>query len=560
MAIPKNQTVNNEKKALLNQARRGREPKRIARYRRGKVTNTGAGLQPPRPDPNAGRIESEQAQFLGQINQLLFGKGMLQEQYQEAERDKGIASWEKASPEQRESYELAIKNGWIDSKESPYFRESVTKAYTRSLLTKVAFNAQTNYEKWEDKTNPDSGAIDKFFEGEEDKFAINIDGIPDDILDTEFHEQWQLIKRNISQNHAKFLNSEFRQKAEDSLEQEMVSYIFENEQAIFGAYRLNPNTRLKELLANEYHNEHDFRDVRNFIQTIKQDGKLSHREVRELREKAFTKGGIHQWFYEGITGNTDLAIAVDEGGNPQPNFISPKLTKEIVPFIASPKWYPSLEDQQMAVMRLIDLNENGTMDNLKGTKMYHTGVVEGRRKTSSKDVTIGNWDEYEHKLSSFNNIVAFSDPTDKPESKQSVLVENWTNVSPKNIKKRVEENEKSIHLSSIMNDGDGAYKVLPKFLETADDLKRGYETPVREWTAKFRKQPLNKQRELFIGFLDKYYDKKNANSVSKIWDYSDKATPKQKKEGSINKQFLGNWGNAKFDLTLFKHYVENKQG
>ena len=42
------------RKGLLASARGTKEPKRPPKYRRGGVANTGASLQPPRPDPNGG--------------------------------------------------------------------------------------------------------------------------------------------------------------------------------------------------------------------------------------------------------------------------------------------------------------------------------------------------------------------------------------------------------------------------------------------------------------------------------------------------------------------------
>ena len=86
------------RKGLLASARGTKEPERPPKYRRGGVANIGASLQPPRPDPNAGRQQREDAKFLNDMKEFIFGKGMVHEQFREAEREKGIAQFEKLPP------------------------------------------------------------------------------------------------------------------------------------------------------------------------------------------------------------------------------------------------------------------------------------------------------------------------------------------------------------------------------------------------------------------------------------------------------------------------------
>ena len=78
--IPKNQTFDNTRRNLLSAQRGMKEPERPKKYRRGGVNNSGASLQPPRPDPQAGMDEKENAQFIGMMNEFLFGKRMVHEQ------------------------------------------------------------------------------------------------------------------------------------------------------------------------------------------------------------------------------------------------------------------------------------------------------------------------------------------------------------------------------------------------------------------------------------------------------------------------------------------------
>ena len=201
------------RKGLLASARGTKEPSRPPKYRRGGVANSGASLQPPRPDPNAGRESSDNAKLLGQMQEFIFGKGMLQEQYQEAETEKGIAEFEKANASQREGFRDAISNGWIDSKESPYFREGVTISHTKNLLTTTSLDLYTAYEKWEGKNDPSSGAFDAWLQEQDEKSAINLENIPDNILANNFYEPHQAIKRQLAQQHAGYLNKEYRDKA-----------------------------------------------------------------------------------------------------------------------------------------------------------------------------------------------------------------------------------------------------------------------------------------------------------------------------------------------------------
>ena len=107
------EAVSGVRRQLLNRqrisAQRGiKEPTRPDRYRRGKVSNSGANLQAPRPDPTAGMAETENAKLLEQMKDFVFGKGMVMDQYVQSEKERGIASWLKADKDTRDEYKDAI--------------------------------------------------------------------------------------------------------------------------------------------------------------------------------------------------------------------------------------------------------------------------------------------------------------------------------------------------------------------------------------------------------------------------------------------------------------------
>ena len=56
----------------------------------------------------------------------------------------------------------AIKNGIISESESPYFREGVSIAYTKNLLSRYNQDLFQRYEAWREKNDPNSGTFDAF--------------------------------------------------------------------------------------------------------------------------------------------------------------------------------------------------------------------------------------------------------------------------------------------------------------------------------------------------------------------------------------------------------------
>jgi hypothetical protein len=292
-----NQTASH-RKSLLASARGTKEPQKASKFRKGTVTNTGANLQPPRPDVNAGRVEKENVKFLEDFQKFVFGKEMLQDQYQEAEKERGVAQFEKANADQREAFKNAITNGWIDSKESPYFRQKVTELYTKELLTKTSLELYTNYEKWEGKNDPSSGAFANWLQGQDELIAPNLETIPDSILADHFYEPHQGLKRQLAQKHAEYLNKEYKDKANDYVDvgfKRLVGlyaepmglqdkkYVYEN------GGRMSYTDRVIE----EGGNEALARKVTGILQTAHPNDRiLSKSSLEKLELLAFEEGSI----------------------------------------------------------------------------------------------------------------------------------------------------------------------------------------------------------------------------------------------------------------------------
>ena len=281
---------------LLTSARGTKEPKRPPKYRRGGVNNSGASLQPPRPDPNAGKESADNAKLLGQMQEFMYGKGMLQDQYQQSETEKGIATFEKANSEQREGFRDAINNGWIDSKESPYFREGVTVSHTKNLLTRTSLDLYTEYEKWEGKNDPSSGAFDKWLETQDEKVAINLENIPDNILANNFYEPHQAIKRQLAQQHAGHLNKEYRDKANVEADLSFNGLIKQYSGAMGLDLGNDPNKSIPELLKEQGVHQDQVRRVTTLLKEVPTTGSkqgVMHKDtLSRLELMAKNEGGI----------------------------------------------------------------------------------------------------------------------------------------------------------------------------------------------------------------------------------------------------------------------------
>ena len=209
-------------KQILQQAGRSREPKSPQIYRRGRVTNSAAYYRGVKPDPEAGRINATAAKFLADIAKPL-GQiaGKRQKEFAEAERNAGIASFTRATPEQRAKMRNAIKNGIISESESPYFREGVSIAYTKNLLSKYNQDLFQRYEKWDKKNNEDSGNFDQFLDEFDSEYAPYFETIHQDILTEHFIPGQMGIRRQLQQRHTEHLNKNYRESAEAQLQNTM---------------------------------------------------------------------------------------------------------------------------------------------------------------------------------------------------------------------------------------------------------------------------------------------------------------------------------------------------
>ena len=289
--IPKNQDFNNAKKSLLTLQRGVKPPKK---YRRSSVANTGASLQPPRPDPNAGREASDDAKFLGQMQELVFGKGMLHEQYRDSEKERGQASWEKANTTQREGMRDAIANGWIESKESAYYREGVTVAHINTLKQKYAMDLYTSYEKWEGKSDPSSGAFEAFLQAQDDKYAINLDNISDNIISSHYSPEIDNLKTQLGRTHAAFLNNKYKEESEDAAALSVKVDLDRNVYAIEADFQLFPNSTISQIASTQAVNQEEAREVSNIMNRVQKTGSdkwtLKKSDLRELA-KAAEEGG-----------------------------------------------------------------------------------------------------------------------------------------------------------------------------------------------------------------------------------------------------------------------------
>jgi hypothetical protein len=507
--VPKNQTFDNSKKNLLNVSRGMKEPTRIKKYRRGSApANSGASLQPRRPNPEAGRAEKDNAKFLGQMNEFLFGKGMLYEQYGEAEKERGIATWEKATADQREGYEKAIKNGWINSKESPYFRESITNAYTDNLVHKASLKMWTDYEKWPDKNNPNSGSLEKFFQEQDDALAINLETIPDETLRNRFYEQWQAQKREITRKHGNYLNAEYDAKAQDTIDNKIYNLLVEYDEILDRDYR-NNKAPLSQMLDGQRYTRDSIREIGRILETVGSDGRIPNNELEELRYKAVSKGGVYLEMYESLTGNTDARevepVPAIEGAS-----ITPEQAAKVVKIFKESKVVSTEAEVEVGnkeIVSHLDSIESNTL-----TRILYP---------SSTGLTDDYFEFYE---------VLAKKPTVQEKVISSMVLNDWLSF---------EDHDLTIKAKQLIDKGGGADGTLPVFLATSNE----YPSDVQEFASSFA-WGLEKQRtstlKIWYSYLDEYYSGKKGSHAN-IWK---------------KKKFVGDWENANFNLIHFKSYVQ----
>ena len=211
-------------------ANRRRQPRKTEEvFRRGQIQNSGAFLRGPKADPGAGKGSKELASFVGALIEPL--GGTLKEarmDWQKDERARGIATFSKASPEQREKWRLAIKNGTVEAQESPYFREGLFRAHTETYASQYSANLEKAFEegfewqteddpprtvKWNKQMSMSSGSFDAFLEGFDKKHSSDLQGIPDEFVTDEFYPVANAFKDKMRQKNTEFQNSQYIEKA-----------------------------------------------------------------------------------------------------------------------------------------------------------------------------------------------------------------------------------------------------------------------------------------------------------------------------------------------------------
>ena len=330
--IPKNQNFNNAKKSLLTLQRGVKSP---PKYRRSSVANTGASLQPPRPDPNAGKRAREGAEFLGQMKEFLYGKGMVQDQYQDSERERGQASWEKANAGQRKGMKDAIDNEWIDSKESAYYREGVTIAHTNTLKQKYTMDLFTSYEKWENKTDPSSGSFEAFLQEQDEKYAINLDGISDSIISSHYSPEIDSVKSQLARTHAAFLNDKYKEELQVTAGLAIKANLTNNQDAIGDDFLKHPNDSVSQIASRGAINQENAREVHSIMSRVQKTGKDSYKlknsDLRELANIAAEEGrfSIADTTLFKLTGYTNVDWLKEFGtGLPSNEFYAEEVSPE----------------------------------------------------------------------------------------------------------------------------------------------------------------------------------------------------------------------------------------
>jgi hypothetical protein len=532
--IPKTQTFDNSKKGLLNASRGMKEPQRPKKYRRGGVANSGASLQPKRPDPNAGRQQHDDAKFLGQMQELIYGKGMIQDQYQQAERDKGIATWEKASVEQRENYEKAIKSGWINSKESPYFRESITNAYTDNLVHKASLTMWTDYEKWPDKNNPNSGNLEKFFQQQEEAIAINLESIPDETLKNRFYEQWQAQKRELTRKHGNYLNAEYNAKAQDEVDNLIYNKLEQYDSILDKDYR-NTNSSLSQMLDGQRYTRDNYREIGRLLETIGSDGRIPDKELENLKYKAVSRGGVYLEMYEDLTGNTDARI-VEALPSKETEISSQDI--EVIAEVIAP-----IKNRETKIEVEEYLEELSTH-----TPLEFVHIPVSPRETAAKQIE-------------FQKIIA-----KKPTVGESVVNAMIQPTTEKGRLEMVFDRKES----TKMKPGDTASSYLVRLLAQGNSLDKGSNTRtlVESWTgtSEWDKYKDGKVKDLntlvksnpklaalkshFQEYLIENYGK-NKDVPYPVYD---------SKKGFFSPKGRHSWKNAKFNLEDFMEWVDKREG
>jgi len=524
------------RRGLLAQQQGFKEPPRHEIYRRGRVSNSGASLQVERPVPGeAGKAERERAKFLGDMNQFLFGKNMIVDQYTTAEREKGVASWEKANGEQRKKLSDAIKNGWIEHKESYAYREGVEKAYTNNLLSKASIQLHTNYQKWEGKNNPNSKAFEEWMQGQDSDISINLEGVPDHILAQNFHEQYQAIKRQLAARHSTHLNQQYVEKSYDEVEQRVFNMLYQNDGVLMSDLKNNPSLSLPELLDKQRYTEQDFQKIGRLIKTVKKDGTFDWKVMDELQMLAGTEGGVYDHVYRHLTKDSPIPEGLAE------QYAQNKLFEGEHKYFAGTKKISKKEQEALIIASdNIQVPPEEVVSVLKQVVSIPEEVVlppETIVKLSEDHV------DFEQTLAkSIDNI-----KKEEVVSKTILAGNAWDQTN--NIKDKALPTMKD-----WITEGDTPTKTLISFLRSDQTLENTTINTIQSWV-KGSKQLTddgikNKYNKYWVSYLKEYYGR-GKKVAYPIYD---------SKKGWYTNKGKGNWQNAKIDVEHFYTYLSKEGG
>ena len=281
-------------KQILNQASQSREPQSPKIYRRGRVTNSAAYYRGPKTDPEAGVAEKRTAEFLNAIAKP-FGAmiGERQKEWSEAERNAGIASFTRATPEQRAKMRQAIKDGVINESQSPYFREGVSIAYTKNLLGRYNQELFQKYEDWPDKNKEDSGNFDRFLDEFDAEYAPYFETIHQDILVEHFIPGQMGIRRQLQQRHTEHLNQNYRQKAEYEKSGELFG-IFKSYNTELYKNLLKSDTPLGESLRKQEKDDTESGDTIRHMYKAFEDGKITADERKYFESTEYGRNFLQE--------------------------------------------------------------------------------------------------------------------------------------------------------------------------------------------------------------------------------------------------------------------------
>ena len=465
------------------------------------------------------------------------------DQYGQAEKERGIASWEKADQETRESYEKAIKNGWIDSKESPFFREAVTNAYTDNLTHIASVKLFTDYEKWPDRNDPSSGKLEEFFQQQEDEISAQMESIPDETLQNRFYEQWQVQKRELARRHSTHLNANYQAKSEDEIGNKFYNMINQNEEILGNTFKDN-NLPLNQILQSQKLTETDFQEAQDMLSSVKKDGTLPSSVMKDLEQKAMTKGGIWEQMYKGLS-DKPLPIKLTDTPYTYKGRMSEPRKKDLTPEEVEIVGIGLRSDGSLVN---ITKNEMGNGQDNSAKRFLDSQI--GKGGTTPNEPPVETFTKFKNIVATAPDKIANDQNRDLKEKEAEPIIrmaEALKNNDNKVIQSEINKDKNTVTLGDnpktgakgLIAKGGGAYDTLPKFIGLAEN----YSESTKAFAKTFQTMPIQEQRKLFTNYLKDNYT--GGKGFRKIWN------PKKM-------HFVGKWKEAQFNFAHFQTYVEGK--